>query len=159
MGMGGPGMGPRRLGPAGLLNNPVVQRQLGITAAQVTRIRNETATFMKSTIRNRADVQVKRIELNELMGAETPNRAAIDAKLQEVGAAELALQKSAIDHRLALREILTPAQRQQLQRLQASGVRPNAAATTPPPPPGGARGPGARGTPMPAPPGPPPPGR
>jgi Spy/CpxP family protein refolding chaperone len=66
--------------------------------------------------------------LNELLTADNPNRAAIDAKLQEVSASQMAAEKSAIDSQLAMREILTPAQRQQLQQLQqlrTNGLQPN----------------------------------
>ena len=67
--------------------------------------------------------------MNQLLAAGNPDRAAIDAKLQEVGAAQLALEKSAIDFRLNIRDALAPAQREGLRQMmvmpprQAGNVR------------------------------------
>jgi Heavy-metal resistance len=102
--MRGPGMARPAFGRAGMLNNPAIRQRLGITAQQTTKIRQQNSDFLKSEIRNRADLQVKRIELNELLGAENPDRAAINAKLQEVSTVQMALDKAAIDNRLALRD-------------------------------------------------------
>jgi Spy/CpxP family protein refolding chaperone len=134
----------------GLLSNPATRQRLGITAAQSTKIEQQNVDFEKAQIRARADLQVKRIELNELLRADSPNRSAIDGKLQEVSSAQMALEKSAIDNQLAMRDILTPAQRQQLQQLRTNELQP----AQPPnggPQAGRGAGPGAppRGTPPP----------
>ena len=109
-------------GEAGLgrmLSDPAVRQQVGVTADQVAKIRQQESAFQKAEIRNTADLQVKRLDLNDLLSAEKPDRAAIDSKLQEIGAAQVALEKSAIDNTLAMREALTPAQRQKLQQVIA----------------------------------------
>jgi Spy/CpxP family protein refolding chaperone len=152
-GFGGRGMGPRGAGgEAAFLNNPALRQRLGITPAQETKIHQQGLDFQKSQIRDRADVQVKRIELNELIAAANPDRAAIDAKLQEVSAAQMASEKAAIENRLAMRDILTPAQRQQLEQLRTNGFQQgNGTEQMPARPAGrGGRGPAARGTPPPA---------
>ena len=157
MGFGGRGMGARGLGgDAGFLSNPAVRQRLGITADQMTKFHQQDLDFQKAQIRDRADLQVKRIELNELLNANTPDRAAIDAKLQEVSAAQMASEKAAIDNRLAMRDILTPAQRQQLEQFRANGMQQgNGAAQAGPRPPaargggGAGRGPRPGGTPPP----------
>jgi Spy/CpxP family protein refolding chaperone len=149
MGMRGWGMGRQGFGRAGFLNNEAIRQRLGITSAQSAKIRQQDSDFQKSQIRDRADLQVKRIELDELLAADNPNRAAINVKLQEVSASQMALEKSAIDNRLALRDILTPAQRQQLQQLRTNGFQPGGPAQTPPGAARGGRGPGQRGNPPP----------
>jgi Spy/CpxP family protein refolding chaperone len=149
MGMRGRGMGRQGFGPAGFLNNEAIRQRLGITSAQAAKIRQQDLDFQKSQIRGQADFQVKRIELDELLSADNPNRAAIDAKLQEVSTSQMALEKSAIDNRLALRDILTPAQRQQLQQLRTNGFQPSGTAQTPPDDARRGRGPGQRGSPPP----------
>src|SRR5271154_6994880 len=63
------------------------------------------------------------MELRELLTADNPDRAAIDAKLQEVGAAQMASEKAAIDNGLALRDILTPAQRDQIKQMRMNGFQ------------------------------------
>jgi len=62
-------------------------------------------------------MQVKQLDLRDLLAADQPDRAAIDAKLQEISSARLALDKSAIDYRLNSRDALTPEQRDKLRQL------------------------------------------
>jgi Spy/CpxP family protein refolding chaperone len=150
MGMGARGFG----GQAGFLSNPAMRQRLGITPDQITKFHQQDLDFQKTQIRDRADLQVKRIELNELIAASTPDRAAINAKLQEVSAAQMASEKASIDNRLAMRDILTPAQRQQLEQLRTNGFQQgNGTAQSSPRPPaargGGGRGPRPGGTPPP----------
>jgi periplasmic protein CpxP/Spy len=147
MGRRGRGMGGRGFGGGGFLNNPAMRQRLGITSDQAAKIHQQDLDFQKSQIRNRADLDVKRIELNELLAADNPDRSAINAKLQEVSAAQMASEKAGIDNRLALRDVLTPAQRTQLQQLRTNG--PQAGAATPAQPRAGGAGRGQRGTPPP----------
>src|SRR5580658_6128790 len=130
--------GHRHSGFARLLNDPAIRQQVGITDEQAATIRKQEADFRKTEIRGRADLEVKRIDLKDLLAADKPDRAAINAKLQEISAAQLSLQKSAIDYRLTMRDAITPAQREKLRQLtrdrwQRDGRRP------------GADGPGHRG--------------
>ena len=117
MGMRGRGMEAREFGLGRLLNDPDVRQQLGVTADQAAKIRQQESDFRKAEIRNRADLQIKRLDLDDLLSADKPDRAAIDSKLQEIGAAQIALEKSAIDNRLNMRDALTPAQRQKLEQM------------------------------------------
>ena len=117
MGMRGRGMGPQEFGLGWLLNDPNLSQQLGVTAAQAAKIRQQESDLRKTEIRNRADLQIKRMDLNDLLSAEKPDRTAIDSKLQEISAARLALEKSAIDYRLNMWDALTPAQQQKLQMM------------------------------------------
>ena len=123
MGMRGRGMGPQEFGLGWLLNDPNLSQQLGVTAAQAAKIRQQKSEFRKTEIRNRADLQIKRMDLNDLLSAEKPDRTAIDSKLQEISAARLALEKSAIDYRLNMRDALTPAQQQKLQQMMTQRSR------------------------------------
>jgi len=107
----------RHSGFARLLNDPSIRQQVGITDEQAATIRKQEADFRKMEIRGRADLEVQRIDLKGLLAAEKPDRAAINAKLQEISTAQLSLQKSAIDYRLTMRDAITPAQREKLQQL------------------------------------------
>jgi Spy/CpxP family protein refolding chaperone len=75
-------------------------------------------------IRGRADLEVKQIDLRDLLSGDKPDRAAIEAKLQEISTARLALEKSAIDFRLNSRDALTPAQRDKLHQIMHDRRRP-----------------------------------
>jgi Spy/CpxP family protein refolding chaperone len=116
-------MGPREFGIARLLNDPAIRQQVGITAEQAATIRQQESDFRKTQIRDRADLQVKRIDLKDLLAADKPDRAAIDSKLQEISAAQLALEKSAIDYRLTMRDAISPAQREKLRQLMSDRQR------------------------------------
>jgi Spy/CpxP family protein refolding chaperone len=107
----------RGFGLARLLRDPAIRQQLGITAEQAAKIRQQETDFRKERIRGRADLQVKRIDLENLMAADKPDQAAIDSKLQEISAARLVLAKSAVHFRLAMRDAITPAQREKLRQL------------------------------------------
>jgi len=109
--------GRRHAGFARLLNDPSVRQQAGITDEQAATIRKQELDFRKTEIRGRADLEVKRIDLKALLAADKPDRGAIDAKLQEINAAQLSLQKSAIDYRLTMRDAITPAQREKLRQV------------------------------------------
>lgn len=109
--------GRRHFGLARLLNDPSIRQQAGITDEQAATIRKQELDFRKSEIRGRADLEVKRIDLKDLLAADKPDRAAINAKLQEISAAQLSLQKSAIDYRLTMRDAITPAQRDKLRQV------------------------------------------
>jgi Spy/CpxP family protein refolding chaperone len=109
--------GRRHFDFARLLNDPSIRQQAGITDEQAATIRKQELDFRKSEIRGRADLAVKRIDLKALLAADKPDRAAINAKLQEISAAQLSLQKSAIDYRLTMRDATTPAQRDKLRQV------------------------------------------
>ena len=137
------GFGRRRreFALARLLNDPAIRQQVGITAEQAATIRQQTADFRKTQIRGRADLEVKRIDLHGLLAADKPDRSAIDGKLQEISAAQLAREKSAIDYRLAMRDAISPAQREKLRQAIRDRRRLGGSAERPGPPGAGPRGP------------------
>jgi Spy/CpxP family protein refolding chaperone len=117
-GFGRDGRGGRRhSGFARLLNDPSIRQQAGISDEQAAKIRKQVLDFRKTEIRGRADLEVKRIDLKALLAADTPDRGAINAKLQEISAAQLSLQKSSVDYRLSMRDAITPEQREKLRQL------------------------------------------
>jgi Spy/CpxP family protein refolding chaperone len=131
MGMHGGGMRGREFGLGRLLNDPAIREQLGVTADQAAKIRQQESDFRKTEIRGRADLEVKQIDLRDLLSADKPDRATIDAKLQEISAARLAFEKSAIDFRLNSRDSLTPAQREKLHQIMRDRHRPGGGAGGP----------------------------
>jgi Spy/CpxP family protein refolding chaperone len=123
MGQRGFGRGRGEFGLTRLLNNPEIREKVGITAEQAAKIRQDVTEFRKAEIRDRADLEVKRIDLENLLSAEKPDRAAIDAKLQEISAARLILEKSTVHFRLTMREAITPAQREKIRQLMSERWR------------------------------------
>ena len=109
--------GPRgEFGLSRLLSDPEIQQKVGVTPEQVAKIRQQESTFRKAEIRQRADLQVKRVDLRDLLAADKPDRAAIDAKLQDISTSQLALEKSRVNFRLDMRAALTADQREKLRQ-------------------------------------------
>jgi Spy/CpxP family protein refolding chaperone len=103
---------------ARLANDPAMREKLGLTAEQTAKINQQTSEYRKARIRGRADLAVKRVELEDLLRAESPDRAAIDRKLDELSAARLVQTKAAVHYRLAMRDVLTPEQRAKLREMR-----------------------------------------
>jgi Spy/CpxP family protein refolding chaperone len=135
---GGPMAGPR-MGLDRIANDPNLRQQLGITDAQAAKIRQQATDLRIAGIRSRADLQVDQLQLRNLLTAENPDRAAINQKLDQISAAQLAQRKQEVSSMLAMRDVLTPEQRQKLQQLRQApvrrGGRGTAAPSTAPPPP------------------------
>lgn len=108
-----------------MLRNSTVRQQLGISDQQETKLEDLLTDFRKTLIQDRANLAVQRIDLENLLAAENPDRGAINRKLQQMGTAQLALEKSAVDFALNLKQELTPEQRQKIQQFlrQRSGRR------------------------------------
>jgi Spy/CpxP family protein refolding chaperone len=125
-GMRGPGMRGRG-GQAEMLlrlvNNPMMRQRVGITTEQAAKIRQQTSDFLKQQIHSRANLQVQRIDLQNLMAAENPDRAAIDKTLEQISASQLAQSKADVDFRLAMRNALTPEQQQKLMQMRQEFMR------------------------------------
>jgi len=125
-GMGrGMGMGPQRPAVARrqalnrMLEDPQVRERLKITPEQIARIRTQLSTFDKAMVQNRANLQLKEMELGELMRADKPDRALIDKKLREVNEAAFASRKATLDHQLSMRDMWTPEQRQEMEKMRS----------------------------------------
>lgn len=103
---------------ANLVKDPSFRERIGITPAQAQKIEEQTFNFRKAMIDNRATLEVKHLELGQLLSAETPDRNAINQKLQEIGAARLAQSKAMVDFRLDMRAALTPEQQQKMRQMR-----------------------------------------
>jgi hypothetical protein len=108
---------------ARLVSNPIFRDRVGITPAQALKIRTQTLNFRKDQIRNRAKLQVGRLELKDLLSTDNPDRNAIDQKLQEISAVRLAQAKLAIGFHLDMRAALTPDQQQKLRQMREDFFR------------------------------------
>ncbi len=80
----------------------------------------------KQAIRQRADLAIARLELEELMTAPVVDQKAIDAKVAAISGLEAAGLKARTDQRLALRKMLSPEQQEKMKQLMREnrGPRP-----------------------------------
>lgn len=111
------------MGLAAMLQNPGIRERIGVSAEQAAKIQGQQSAFAKTRIRDQADLRVKRLELRDLLRAEKPDRTAIDKKLRELSEVQLAAQKSAIDHQLAMRDALTAEQKEKMREVLRERMR------------------------------------
>ena len=97
-------------GGAGLLRmaeNPRVRTALGLSDEQVARLHKIGVDAQKASVQTRADMQLHRIELRELMRADNPDHDAIMAKLDQINALQGKMQKARVETMLSARSVLT----------------------------------------------------
>jgi Spy/CpxP family protein refolding chaperone len=114
---GGPGM-PGRPGPPPFgraLPPPEVMKELNLTDAQRAKVREAHEAQERRRIRVSADLQIAEMDLEDLLGADRPDPAAIDAAVERIGTLRHQMFRSAIETRLAVQAILTPDQRSKLR--------------------------------------------
>ncbi len=133
LGMGNLGMGGRGLnGPLEqaqrALHDPMIRQQLGISDDQAQTLESQVADFQKKVIQDRANLQIQQVDLENLLTSQNPDRSAVDSKLEQVNSARLALQKSAVNFYLTVKQEITPEQQQKIrqflqQRRQGFGMQ------------------------------------
>jgi len=108
------GGGRRGFGGGGgmlrMAENPRVRQYLGLTDEQVSRLHKIGVDAEKASVQTRADMQLRHIELRELMRADNPDHDAIMQKLDEVNALQGKMAKQRAETMLSARSVLTPDQ-------------------------------------------------
>lgn len=128
----GPGRPGRRPGMEGRRPGlESMREELGLSDQQVDELRSLFSQHHKGAIRQRADLQVARVELQELIHATNLDEKAIAAKVKAVADLQAAALRARVDGQLAVQKVLTPEQREKLRDLRP-GFR-------------GGRGPGGEG--------------
>ena len=107
----------------GLLNSRRLREALELTDEQTEQLRKITVDTRKTTVQKRADLQVHRIELHEVLRAENPPRAQVEQKVREITQLQGDLMQTRVDALLSARAVLTPEQRQKAQELRSQGRR------------------------------------
>ena len=98
-----------------LLEQPAAQKALVITEEQRKKIEELSFNVRKTAIQQQAVLQVQRMELERLMQADSPDRAAIEKKIPEISQAEAAVMRARINALLDLRAVLTKEQRDKVR--------------------------------------------
>jgi Spy/CpxP family protein refolding chaperone len=93
-----------------MAENPRVRQYLGLTDEQVGRLHKIGVDAQKASVQTRADMELRRIELRELMRADNPDQSAIMQKLDEVNALQGKMEKQRVETMLSARSVLTPDQ-------------------------------------------------
>jgi len=93
-----------------MAENPRVRQYLGLTDEQVGRLHKIGVDAQKASVQTGADMQLRHIELRELLRADNPDHDAIMKKLDEVNALRGKMEKQRVETMLQARGVLTPEQ-------------------------------------------------
>ena len=103
----------------GLLNSRRLREALELTDEQAEQLRKINVDTRKTTVRKRADLQVSRIELTELLRSDDPPRAQVEQKVREITQLQGDLMQARVDALLSAKAVLTPEQQQKAQELRS----------------------------------------
>jgi Spy/CpxP family protein refolding chaperone len=109
MAMAQPRGGMRQRAEGEQMRKPMFE-ELGLTDQQKEQIRQARLDTRKKNIDVEAKQKLARIELHELMGADTPDQSKINAKISEL--------RNRIESHLAVQKVLTPEQRKKAKELR-----------------------------------------
>jgi len=98
-----------------MADNPRVREYLGLTDEQVGRLHTLGVDAEKASVQARADMELRHIELRELLKADNPDRAAIMQKLDEANALRGKMEKQRVETLLSARSVLTPEQQKKVK--------------------------------------------
>jgi Spy/CpxP family protein refolding chaperone len=110
--MGGYGAGMRHNSTGHLIRHLLKHEQdIGLTAEQVTKLKEMQLNLDKTRIKTEADIQVTERELKALTEEEKSDLGAIEAKLKQSGDQQAGLRMVAIKAKRDVLALLTPEQR------------------------------------------------
>jgi len=93
-----------------------LREYLGLTDEQVGRLHKLGVESQMASVQTRADMELRHIELSELLRADNPDHDAIMQKLDEANALRGKMEKQHVETLLSARSVLTP---EQLKKVKA----------------------------------------
>jgi Spy/CpxP family protein refolding chaperone len=117
---GRPGRGPR----GGGLGNPArLKQELGLSDQQVAQIEKMQNEQRRLAIKRNADTQIARLELQQLLKAQTVDEKALAARVKELTDLHGAALRARVDAAVQMKKILTAEQQSKLLELRAERPR------------------------------------
>jgi len=110
--MGGHGMGMMHSSTGHLIRHLLKhEKEIGLTAEQVTKLKEIQLNLDKTRIKSEADIQVAERELRALTEDEKSDLGAIEAKLKQSEDLQVGLRMTSVKTRREVLALLTPEQR------------------------------------------------
>lgn len=97
---------------------PEVLKQLKLTNKQKNKLKEIRLSMEKERIRQKAEMRIKRLELEALMEKEKPNLKKIYQKVEEIGKIQTKILKGKIGSILKIKGILTKKQQEKIKKLR-----------------------------------------
>lgn len=88
-----------------------MDQMLNLTDEQEAKIEKLRGEMQRTMVQNRSKIQIARIDLRELMDADTPDRGAIEKKFKEISDLQVKQRMAMFDHRADVEKLLTPDQK------------------------------------------------
>ena len=104
-------------GPMGRAMGPQFMQQLNLTDQQQKEIGDLRTEMAKQAIAQQAKIKTARLELVELFRADTPDKSAIDAKVDEISRLQTQMRQARIDHWFAVNKLLNADQQKIWKRM------------------------------------------
>lgn len=98
------------------LRNPATRERLGLDAAQSERLDGIFFESSQKAIQLDADLKSLRLEMFRRLREENPDRAALEAKIDEIAAVRSNMARLRLDAFFQIHDLLTPEQRQALRQ-------------------------------------------
>ena len=111
----------RRAERVGRRDPAAIQAELGLSADQAAQLKKLRDDGRKQAIRQRADLAIARIDLEEAMDASSVDEKVVAARLKAVSDLQASSLKARTDQRLAMRRLLTPEQQEKMKQLMRQG--------------------------------------
>jgi Spy/CpxP family protein refolding chaperone len=109
------------MGYGGGMGHGMQLEALDLTADQKQKIEAVHERATRAGIQARADLEVAQLDLAKLMRADSPDRRAVEAQIDKIGAMRARMQKARVGVMFDTRALLTDAQKKKLHELQQDG--------------------------------------
>ncbi|MBF2055215.1 MAG: periplasmic heavy metal sensor [Candidatus Sericytochromatia bacterium] len=96
--------------PAAAPSGPINWSALNLSPDQVKKINALRLDYNKQAIQLKANIQIKQLEIQKQLMAPAPNPSLVRQLLQDKLKLEGQIQSASLDHFLAIKKLLTPAQ-------------------------------------------------
>lgn len=97
--------------------NPRMMERLDLNSEQKESLKLLRFETKKRNIKLRADVELSKTELRQLLSADVPDEAAVMAAIEKTGAAKIAMEKLHVEHILNTRAVIGPEKWHQLKQM------------------------------------------
>ena len=101
----------------GFLHNERMKAELGLTDEQAEKLHQISTDSRKASIRTRADLQIRRMELHEILRADKTDRDAAMKKVQEISDLQGQMMRQHVESMLAAKSVLTPEQQKKIHAM------------------------------------------
>ena len=92
--------------------------ELNLSKEQTDNIKKIRSAAKKQNIPLKSDIQLKEIELKDLMDADSPDKTAVSAKIKEIDALRTQIKINRMSARIDCRNVLTKEQKEKMEQLR-----------------------------------------